>query len=122
MEWTIDYLSKENLLFIKTRGIMTRDSANTYVKEVFETANRHQCDRQLVDHRETAFSFSIHDYYERPGINQQLGLSHRWRIAMVFKEMDENTNFMETVFRNRGYNFRQFDNIDEARTWVLGND
>ena len=120
MEWTIDYLSVEHLLYIKTRGVMTRESANAYFRQIVDAVNTYKCTRQLVDHRETDFAFSIFEYYERPEVNRQLGLSYDWKVAMVFKQLDENTKFMETVFRNRGYNLHQFDNIDEARAWVLG--
>lgn len=101
---------------------MTRESANRYVQEVFEMAARLRCDRQLIDHRETSFALSVAEYYERPEINRELGLSLKWKIAMVFRELSPDTQFMENVFRNRGYNFRQFDKIEEAREWVLSND
>ena len=120
MDWTIDYLLDENLLYIRTQGVMTRASANAMVKEIVEAAGCHHCDRQIVDHRKTTFAFSIMEYYERPAVNREIGISHTWKIAMVFRELNEDTRFMETVFRNRGYNFRQFDDLEEARTWVLG--
>lgn len=58
------------------------------------------------------------DYYERPYVNAQIGISLKWKIAMVFSKLTEDTQFMETVFRNRGYNFRQFDDIEKAREWI----
>lgn len=122
MEWKIEYIESEGFLYIKTWGSITSELANTYVKETIEAANRHQCHRQIVDHREAVFAFSLAEYYERPDINQQMGLSLTWRIAMVFKELNRDTQFMEDVFRNRGYCFRQFDDMDKAKTWVLGNE
>jgi hypothetical protein len=38
---------------------------------------------------------------------------------MVFTELTENTRFMETVFRNRGYNLRHFTDIDAAKVWLM---
>ncbi len=37
---------------------------------------------------------------------------------MIFKELNEQTYFMETVFRNRGFDFHQFADIEEAKTWL----
>lgn len=122
MEWQIEYNSDENFLHIKTSGVLTTESASAMVKDVVEAAKPHGCDRQIVDHRETSFALSLFDYYERPGVNRQIGMSYQWKIAMVFRELNEDTHFMETVFRNRGYNFRQFDDLEKAREWVLKDD
>ena len=87
-------------------------------KEVVEAMDFLQCSKQIVDHRETSFAFNLLEYYERPAINQQIGISHLWKIAMVFKELNKETYFMETVFRNRGFDFRQFVDIEEAKAWL----
>jgi hypothetical protein len=89
------------------------------VGEVVKAAEYHRCDRQIVDHRETKFALNLAEYYERPGINHGIGASQKWTIAMVFRELTDETQFMETVFRNRGYNFRQFDDLEKARAWIL---
>jgi hypothetical protein len=85
-----------------------------------DAMSRHQCKLQIVDHRETEMGLSVIEYYQRPDINRQIGISQSWRIAMIFKEMDEKTHFMETVFVNRGYTFKQFVDLEEAKKWVLG--
>lgn len=97
---------------------MTSETANEMVKEAVQAMDLHQCTKQIVDHRETSFAFNLLEYYERPAVNEQLGISHLWRIAMIFKELDEQTYFMETVFRNRGFDFRQFADIEEAKAWL----
>lgn len=119
MEWQIEYYSNEDYLHIRTKGVLTAESANAMVMEVVEAAARHHCDRQIVDHRNTTFALSFFEYYQRPEVNKGIGISQRWKIAMVFSEMGESTHFMETVFRNRGYNFRQFDDIGKAKEWLL---
>ena len=118
IDWTIEYIEEDNLLFIKTRGVLTMEAANSMVKEIVEAAARYKCDDQIVDHRETKFDFNVVDYYDRPNINQRIGISRNWKIAMVFHKLTEDTQFMETTFRNRGYNFRQFDDIEKARGWI----
>jgi len=119
MEWKIEYLADEKLLYIKTKGVMTAKSANLMVRDIVEAAVCHQCDRQIVDHRETSFAFRLFEYYERPKVNSRIGISPKWKIAMIFRELNKDTLFMETVFKNRGYNFHQFDDMDAARAWVL---
>lgn len=119
MEWNIEYIVEQELLYVKTKGRLTKESANLMLRDAVQAMDKYGCSKQLVDHRETVFELTILEYYERPDVNKEIGMSYSWKIAMVFKELTENTRFMETVFRNRGYNFRQFDDIDEAREWVL---
>jgi hypothetical protein len=118
MEWTIEYIAVENILYIKTRGVLTAESANAMVKEAVQAMEAHQCNKQIVDHRETTFALNLLEYYERPAVNQQIGISRSWKIAMIFKELNEQTYFMETVFRNRGFDFHQFADIKEAKAWL----
>ena len=119
MEWHIEYILDEHLIYIKTKGILTADSANLMVGEIVKAAACHQCDNQIIDHRDTTFALRLFEYYERPEVNSRIGISAKWKIAMVFKELNNDTLFMETVFQNRGYNFCQFDDIEKARNWVL---
>ena len=118
-EWKIEYLADENILYLKSRGIMDNSSANGMVKALADAAVEYECLTHLVDHRETTFALGTLDYFNRPAINQKLGVSRSFKTAMVFTGLTENTRFMETVFRNRGYNLRHFTDMDEAKVWLM---
>ena len=118
-EWTIEYLANENILYLKSRGIMDNSAANVMVKALADAAVEYKCLTHLVDHCETTFDLSFLDYFNRPAINQRLGVSRGFKTAMVFAQLTKDTLFMETVFRNRGYNLRHFTDIDEARVWLM---
>lgn len=120
MEWTIEYIVSEALLYVKTKGKLTKESANAMATEIVDAMEKHACQKQIVDHTDTEIKLTVVQFYERPEINEQIGMSHKWRIGVVFKELDENTYFMETVFRNRGFNLRQFDSLEKAKQWILG--
>ncbi|HUE99889.1 MAG TPA: hypothetical protein VMN99_11585 [Anaerolineales bacterium] len=117
-EWKIEFLAGENILYLKSKGVMDVNGANEMVRALIETAEVHQCSTHLVDHRETIFAFSVVDFYERPSINEGLGVSRKFRTAMVFSQLTENTRFMEIVFQNRGYNLRHFLDVEEAKNWL----
>jgi hypothetical protein len=117
-DWTIEHLPQENMLLVKTMGQMDVPSANAMVKAVADAATKTQCYVHLIDHRETTFAFSLMDFFDRPRINEKLGVSRRFKTAMVFKELTTDTRFMETVFQNRSYNLRHFTDIDEAKAWL----
>lgn len=117
-EWTIEHLAEDEIILLKSKGQMNVPSANAMVKELAEAAAKNHCFRHLIDHRETIFAFHILDYYERPSVNEGLGVSRRFQTAMVFSQFTKDTRFMENVFRNRGYNLRHFTDVDEAKAWL----
>lgn len=117
-EWKIEHRAEENILWVKSKGQMDVPSANDMVKAVADAAVEYQCFNHIIDHRETTFLFSLSDYYDRPTINEKLGVSRKFKTAMVFPKLTEDTKFMETVFRNRGYNLRHFTDIEKAKEWV----
>jgi hypothetical protein len=118
MEWTIVYWNELKILYIKTRGILTAENANVMVKDIVDEMSRHECEFQIVDHSNTEMNLSVLEYYERPNVNERIGISRSWKIAMVFNPHNENIQFMETVFRNRGYEFRGFLSLEEAKAWI----
>lgn len=119
MEWKIDYRPEQGVLYLKSAGALDVESANALVRDLVAAAAAHGCTRHLVDHRATTFLFSLINYYQRPAINEKLGISKDWKTAMVFAQSTDDTRFMETVFQNRGYNFRQFSDLDEALEWLM---
>jgi hypothetical protein len=120
MEWTIEHQPDKGILYLKSGGVMDMESANIMVADLVQAAALHGCTRHLVDHRATTFAFSLLDYYQRPAINEKIGVSVKWKTAMVFAECTPETHFMETVFQNRGYNFREFSDFDKAIEWLVG--
>jgi hypothetical protein len=119
MDWKIEYWADLEILYVQTSGVLTSDNVNPMVADVVTAMVHHKCRKQIVDHRKTKMELSVLEYYQRPDINTQIGISRTWRIAMIFKERTENTQFMETVFINRGFNFKQFTDLEEAKQWLL---
>lgn len=117
-KWTIKHLPDENILLLTSNGQMDVLSANHMVSELAEAANEYQCFFHLIDHRESVFAFKLADFYDRPLINEKLGVSRKFRTAMVFSKLTEDTKFMETVFKNRGYNMHHFVDFDVGKAWL----
>ncbi|MFT3891853.1 MAG: hypothetical protein QM730_09495 [Anaerolineales bacterium] len=117
-EWTIEYLVDENILLLESKGQMDVPAANAMVKDLADAAQKYQCNHHLINHRETVMTFSLPEYFERPAINEELGISRLFKTAMIFSQLSEDTVFMENVFRNRGYNMRHFADMEEAKRWL----
>lgn len=117
-EWKIEYLGNEDILFLKSKGRMDVASANALVRDLVDAARRYQCNRHMIDHNDTIMTFSLPEFFECPAIYEQLGLSRYFKTAMVFSQLNEDTIFIENVFRNRGFNLRHFADMDEAKSWL----
>jgi hypothetical protein len=65
--------------------------------------------------------FSPNEAFDHAKLFQDLDIDNRFRIAWV--ELDEIAKetlyFIETVLMNRGLPGKVFNNIDEAKTWLL---
>jgi hypothetical protein len=97
---------------------MDVSSTNAMVRELAEAATEYHCFFHLIDHRESVFAFKLSDFYERPLVNEKLGVSRKFRTAMIFSKLTEDTKFMETIFRNRGYNMHHFADFDAGKDWL----
>ena len=117
-EWKIEYLGNEDILFLKSKGYMNVSSANALVRDLVDASRRYQCNRHLIDHSDTIMTFCLPEFLECAVINEQPGTSRSFKRAMVFSQLNEDTVFMENVFRNRGFNLRHFADMDEARNWL----
>ena len=83
-EWTIEHLAEENILYLKSKGIMTVPDANAMVKAIADAAIQYQCLVHLVDHRETTFNFHIIDSYDRPAITKNLAFRESFILLWFF--------------------------------------
>ena len=57
--------------------------------------------------------------YNMPETALKAGVGRGIKRALVAKNLND-FHFLETVFLNRGNIVKLFDNIDEAREWLLG--
>lgn len=119
MNWTISYLKEHDVLWLKTRGVLKEASANQMVEALVEAAKTYHCAKHLVDHRSALLEMNMMGFYKRPSVNERIGISRLWKTAIVWKRQTDDTHFMETVFRNRGFNLRAFDDFEKAMSWLI---
>ena len=72
----------------------------------------------LIDYRESDIKLSFVELYNRPRIYEELGMPHRARIALVFKDDYPETDFIELVTENRGYRVKTFRSPELAVSWL----
>ncbi len=117
----LDFEPREGYLFARASGIRTRHSVATATKLIFEKAIELGISRVLVEVSDLEGTLSVLDSYSlvtdvfKPirwgGINKAAVVdTDGSRIQMAFSEI---------VARNRGYNYRIFNEEGKAIKWLL---
>jgi len=120
MNWQINYDENEQIIFIKTIGVLDISSANLMRTEGFNLIKQHNCLRCLVDHSEIAEdALSTLDIYNLPKRYKELDIPRRLKMALVIPgKFMTNLKFYETVCRNNGYLVSIFFNRESALEWL----
>jgi len=122
LEWEIIIHSDSKYIEIVTKGVADKAGSMAMAKKIAETMRHHRFTKAIIDHRQiTGISGDVVDIYDRPGLLKVIGLILGIKVAEIINpEHLEHFRFLETVFRNRGYNFSIFYEKPKAVEWLLG--
>ena len=120
MDWEISFDEKENILFVKTHGIMDTATNKTMIKECLDVIKKKNCRRCLVDNRKiTSQNIGTFDIHSIPELFAKLDFPRDLHLAEVtLKEYAQDFQFFETVCRNRGYTVSVFFDVESALQWL----
>lgn len=120
MEWTVSFLSNQQIVVIQTHGVADQTSTLEMVKSIPKTMAQYKSTRLLIDHSAiSSVSGSIVDIYNRPQELREIGVPSSVKIAeVVLHDHKKHFAFLETVCRNRGFDFLIFDDRKSAIQWL----
>jgi hypothetical protein len=120
MEWTISFLLDERIVVIKTQGIADETSSFEMAKSIPKAMIEYKTIRCLIDHSAIkSVSGNASEIYNRPKKFLKIGIPFKVKIAeVVLPVYKEHFDFLETVCRNRGFDFRTFDDQESAIQWL----
>lgn len=118
MSWNI--IIHRDLRIIETvfSETVNREDVQTYGPLIFQYSEENQITRILLDHTGSHFSLSVWELFSLPEFIEKMGFSRKYKTAIVSPDRHEDFVFLETVARNRGYNFRLFQNRIAAIDWL----
>lgn len=96
--------------------------AQDFAAELAETCDREQIHRVLMDER--PLTYTVGNIFDLMGIGDKLVEEmlvfrfHRLACVTTAEQLEIAKNF-ESVARNRGLNYRAFENIEDAERWLL---
>ncbi len=118
MDKEIKYLEDKDVLLVKTSGVYEVKNETDTVTKIASELSKYDCNKCIIDHRNTTVSGRIIDSYERSEKYSTFGVKRFWKCAIVFKRLNEDVVFFENVCRNRGWDFKVFTDYEEAQLWL----
>lgn len=104
---------------IEVHGSISADLLRMMLLESIDLAHRHHLCDFFYDGSDSENGVSILKQYQF--VHQDLeeyGFDQRSKMAMLINAEDSSRDFIETVLRNEGYNFRLFTDRTEATSWL----
>ena len=118
MDIEYTYNASKDVVVAKVSGTYIVSDDVSIVSEFVERMKEYNCSRILFDFREAEFVVETLPAFDRPKILENLGVKRSFKFASVYRELDENTRYTESVYRNRGWRMRDFTDYDEAVAWL----
>jgi len=120
MEWTITFLSDQQLVVIQTHGVADEKGSLEMAKIIAKTMAEYKVMRCLIDHSAIdSVSGNAIEIYYRPKELTEIGVPSRVKIAEVVPPAhNKYFDFLETVCRNRGFDFSTFNDREAAIQWL----
>ena len=120
MEWTISFLPNKKIVVIQTHGVADETSSIEMAKNISKAMARYLTTRCLIDHSAiSSVSGRTVEIYYRPNGLIKIGVPFKIKIAeVVLPAHKEHFSFLETVFRNRGFDFHVFYDREAAIEWL----
>ncbi|HVV74111.1 MAG TPA: hypothetical protein VHI52_21840 [Verrucomicrobiae bacterium] len=118
MTWVIQSDDAKRLVFVKAAGALESFPLRQLTQELRDAVVQHQSKGILLDYTQTISRLQPYEVFERPRVLQELGFPMHVRIAVVYAVLDENTQFLENVYRNKNYPVRVFADRSQALAWL----
>jgi hypothetical protein len=124
MPHTITYNSVVHILEANIQGDYLAAEAKQLMLETLKMIEEHNCFRILIDVRDAEIRLSNQEIY-----TASLNFSEAARAsdlpilkskrAIVVIEESKDTKYVETLFVTRGHGVKLFQDVDEAKEWLL---
>lgn len=125
MEYTVDYSPDKKYVIITNKGRLNFLKAEKYSKEAIKLARRNDCNKFIIDQRETIIHDGINNLHTYGEVLQQFGFRDSDRIAILLlnnignignsDKMDVNSRWSDIKYFNS-------ENYNEAINWLTDNE
>jgi len=118
MTWQIHFDEPKRIVHAKVTGTLQSRPLRQMTEELRDAVLRHGAGGVFLDYTETISRLEPYVIFERPRILQEIGFPADIRVAVLYMALDENTQFLENVYRNKNYPVRVFADQEQAFAWL----
>lgn len=121
MRWEIDYMKEDDIVTVKTSGIITWEDNKQMSREALADSIRHGTNKVLVDHRAIQPNLSVLQIDNLPEMFREIGIGPECRVAILFDPASPrsgNFTFFQHVSIIASLQFRVFSEHAEAIEWL----
>jgi len=124
MPHTITYNSEMHILEANIQGDYLVDEAKQLMLETLKMIEEHDCFRILIDVRDAELKLSAWEIYSASLNFSEAAIASdlpilKTKRAIVVTEESKDTKYVETLFAKRGHRVKLFQDVDEAKEWLL---
>jgi hypothetical protein len=118
MKWGFHPDTVTRLVVVKVNGIIKAEPLREMTRELRDIVLQNQSKQVLVDYTETVSVLQPYEVFERPKVLQELGFPEDVKVAVLYGALDEDTQFLENVYRNKNFPVRVFSERALALSWL----
>jgi len=120
MLYSIKYNKETNCIYVSIEGAFDLSLFDKMAAEVAQYVNEYGCKRILNDLRQVTPIGSTFDIYSMPKLALEAGVKRNVKRALLVSGSFSQFRFLETVFINQGNIVKLFNDIDNAKRWLYG--
>ena len=118
MEWVAHFDPATQLVDVTVTGTLKPGPLREMTRELRDLVEKHQSKGVLLDYTAADFALKPYEIFERPKVLEQLGFPADVKVAVQFHTLNEDTQFLENVYRNKGFPVRVFADKSTAMNWL----
>ena len=122
MEWTIDYLKENGIVFVKTSGPVTWEETKQLCKEAYSIASSNGSHRFLADHRNMDIKLSVLEFDKIPDMIKEIGATPLDKVAILYHASSPKIvllNFLRNLLYINAIQMRIFSKPEKAIAWLI---
>jgi hypothetical protein len=121
MEWTIDYLEKDNVVYVKLLNPLKLKNLKELLRQLKLKASEYNSHRIIVDQRGVEIGMSVLDLDKVPDVVKDFGGDCQHKTAILvdpFSQERTEYEFVKNVLTLRSFKVKVFSDMDKAVTWL----
>ena len=119
MEYTVSFNPSKKIVNIKNEGRLNFQKASQYSIEATKLAHENNCNRYLIDHRDTILERGLYKLHTDGAALENFGFKSTDRVAIIISSESEGHSLNDKAINAAKWcNVKYFNVLKEAEKWL----